>query len=80
MTEIFFVKTRHVYDSYRDFFALVSLSDFPVIFVDELDISKDGFYILTPMNGEWRPHINNQANKPRYAHLVLWNLERPPGS
>lgn len=80
MTEIIFVKTRHHYDSYTDFFKLVELSDFPTIFVDEVDISKDGFYIVSPMNGEWRDHINNQAHKPRYAHLVLWNLERPSGS
>lgn len=79
-TTITFVRTRHVYESYRDFWRLVELSSFPTIYVDELDVSKPGVYIVCPMNGEWRPHIDNQDNKPRNAHLVLWNLERPSGS
>lgn len=80
MTDIIFVKTRHVYDSYIDFRRLVELSGFEFVYVDEVDVSKDAVYILTVMNGEWRPHIDNQAGKPRNAHLVLWNLERPSGS
>lgn len=77
---ITFVKTRHHYDSYTDFWKLVELSGFPAIFVDELDIKKDGVYITSPVNGEWRPHLDNHMNEPRNAHLVLWNLERPSGS
>ena len=77
---ITFVRTRHVYESYADFWRLVELSNFDTIYVDELDVSKEGTYIVAPMNGEWRPHIDNQSNKPRYAHLILWNLERPSGS
>ena len=77
---ITFVKTRHFYQSYTDFWRLVELSNFPTIYVDELDVSQNGVYITAPMNGEWRPHIDNQSNKPRNAHLILWNLERPSGS
>lgn len=80
MTDITFVKTRHHYDSYNDFFRLVELSEFPTIYVDELDVTRPGVYIVTPMNGEWRPHIDNQKNKVRNAHLILWNIERPSGS
>lgn len=80
MDDITFVKTRHVYDSYRDFFELVRLAGFPTIYVDELDVSRHGIYIVAPMNGEWRPHIDNQADRPRNAHLILWNIERPSGS
>lgn len=79
-TPITFVRTRHNYESYRDFWRLVELSGFPVIYTDELDVSKPGVYITSPMNGEWRPHIDNQAGKVRRAHLILWNLERPSGS
>lgn len=78
--EITFCRTRHFYEPYIDFFRLVELSEFPTIYVDELDTSKPGIYIVTPMNGEWRPHIDNQDNKPRNAHLISWNLERPSGS
>ena len=79
-TEIIFVKTRWFYQSYIDFYKLVDLSGFKTIYVDELDTSKDGIYITTPMNGEWRPHLENQWDKERNAHLILWNLERPTGS
>jgi hypothetical protein len=80
--QIIFVKTRHIYESYLDFWHLVELSEFPTIYVNELDISQEGVYIVCPMNGEWRPHINNQHRdgKPVNAHLILWNLERPSGS
>ncbi len=77
---ITFVKTRHYYESYMDFWRLVELSKFPTIYVDELDVSQDGVYIVCPMNGEWRPHIDNQSDKLRNAHLILWCLERPAGS
>lgn len=82
MDEIYFVRTRHLYESYRDFWRLVELSDFPTIYVDEVDISEPGVYIVCPMNGEWRDHINNQhkERRPVQAHLILWNLERPSGS
>ncbi len=82
MTDITFVKTGHFYDSYIDFWTLVELSGFPIIPLSEVDISDHGVFIVSPMNGEWRPHINNQhkANKPVNAHLILWNLERPEGS
>ena len=86
MTEIIFCKTRHLYDSYHDFWALVSLSNFKICYVDEIDISQDAIYIVTPCNGEWRPHINNEnklvheGKKNIAAHLILWNLERPSGS
>lgn len=80
MTDITFVRTRHLYESYQDFWRLVELSGFPIIYVDELDISKSGVHIVCPMNGEWRPHIFNQKGKIFNAHLILWNLERPSGS
>ncbi len=40
MAEITFVKTRHVYDSYTDFWRLVELSGFPTIYYDELDLRQ----------------------------------------
>lgn len=80
MADVTFVKTRYVYDSYRDMVRLVELSGFPTIYVDELDVSKPGIYILITINGEFRPHLDNQSHKPRNAHIILWNLERPSGS
>lgn len=77
--KITFVRTNHKYDSYQDFWKLVELSGFPTIFVSELDVREDGVFIVSPMNGEWRPHIDNQQGR-RNAYLILWNLERPVGS
>lgn len=78
--DVTFVKTRYLYDSYRDFWTLVELAGFPTIYVDEIDVSQHGIFITAPMNGEWRPHIDNQSDRPRNAHLILWNIERPDGS
>ncbi|MFC1811644.1 hypothetical protein ACFL03_03035 [Thermodesulfobacteriota bacterium] len=79
--EIIFVKTRYVYDSYSDFWQLVKLSGYKTCYVDEVFINKeDTVFITAPINGEWRPHIDNQRNLPHNAHLVLWQLERPANS
>ena len=86
MTNIIFARTRHIYESYYDFWRLVELSNFPTIYVDEIDISKPGVYITTPMNGDYRAHLANEIERlsqlsiPILAHLILWNIERPSGS
>ena len=80
MQTIVFVKTRYKYDSYVDLWKLVELSQFETCYVDEVDISKPRVYIVSPMNGEWDPHIGNQMGKPHNAHLIHWCLERPSGA
>ena len=82
MTNITFCTTGHFYESYRDFWRLVELSNFPIIPVSELDISQEGVFITAPMNEDWREHINEQHKQGKRvnAHLVLWNIERPGGS
>jgi hypothetical protein len=82
MTSITFVKTRHIYDSYIDFIRLAELSDFPLIYSDEVNISNEGVYIFITMNGDVEEHLKNEVSsgKVRHAHLILWNLERPSGS
>jgi len=80
MTDITFIKTRHYYQPYGDFFRLVEASGFPTIYVDELDVRQHGVFIVSPVNGEWRPHIDNHIHEQRNAHLIAWNLERPDGS
>lgn len=79
MTDITFIRTRYYYGPYEDYFRLIELSGFPIIFVDELDVEQEGIFIVSPMNGEWRPHIDSQRDKTRKAKLVHWNLERPRG-
>ena len=82
MTEIRFAQPRHKYDSYQDMYTLIRLSGFEMIYSDEVDISNEGVYIFPVMNGDVEQHLKNEVNsgKARYAHLVLWNIERPSGS
>jgi len=78
--DIVFVHTRYEYDSYTDFWKLVELSGFDTCYVDEVMVTKTKVYIVSPMNGEWTPHISSQTGSPHNAHLIHWNLERPSGS
>ena len=80
MTQIIFLEPVWHYDSYQDFFRLARLAGFPVRRADTLDVSEPGVYITAPMNGDWREMIEAQAERPRNAHLVTWNIERPSGS
>jgi hypothetical protein len=78
--KIVFVKTRHAYDSYRDFRSLVELAGFDTCFVEQMDMASESFYIVTPINGEFRPHIDHCRNNcpgPKRAVVAWWNLERP---
>lgn len=79
MSAILFARTRHQYDSYRDFWQLVNLAGFQTVFVDQVDFRLDVTYITTMVNDEWAAMVERQRHTPRYAHLVLWNLERPAG-
>lgn len=81
MTEIIFAQTRYVYDSYLDLRRLFELAGFPSCYVDEIDIARPCVYITSPVNGELRPHIDNwTGRRPRNAHIIVWNIERPSGS
>lgn len=57
LAEIIFCKPVHHYDSYTDFWRLVELSNFPVIRVDEIDITQPGIYVTAPMNGDFEQHM-----------------------
>jgi hypothetical protein len=71
MSQVYFVKTRTVYDSYTDFFKLAELSGYPVIYCDEIDTDSDNVYIFTPLNGE---NNHGWGENPRCT-IVLWDLE-----
>lgn len=75
---IIFARTRHRYDSYTDFWALVELAGFETCYVDEAILISRNVYITTMHSAEWEAMI---ASRPVYrkAHLILWNIERPRG-
>lgn len=71
MTDVIFVRTRHEYDPYNDFFNLARLSDYPVIYVDQIALHDrpEKTFIITPVNGEWRHGLVTQGR------VILWQLE-----
>ncbi len=79
MTEIIFVRTVHHYQSYDDFFRLAELAGFPVISANDLDLTRECAYIISPDNGDWPGHIAacEKKSRVRNAWLILWQLERP---
>lgn len=72
-----FVRTRYKYDPYEDFFALATLSGYPICYLDEMDISDPSrCYIITPKNGEWG---NYEGAKARLIWYQLeWEATRDP--
>lgn len=49
-----FVRTRHRYEPYDDFFRLAELSGYPIVYIDEMDIhDASQCYVIAPKNGEW---------------------------
>ena len=74
---IVFARTRHNYESYTDFWTLVSLAGFPTCYVDEVDLRSGNIYITTMYNSEWN-RMTERGGR-RDAHFILWNLERPKG-
>lgn len=78
MSEIIFAKSRHVYDSYHDFWALVQLSGYRTIWVDQIDLQSQNLYITAPCNGDYRENIGGRPDlKSRRCTLAVWMLERP---
>lgn len=73
MSNIIFVRTRHEYGSYVDFFRLAELSGYPIIYVDEMlkYDSKDTIFIISPVNGEWNERVKWFTE----GRVILWQLE-----
>lgn len=70
MSDPIFATTRHVYESYADFWRLVELSGYHVCYVDEIQPERDQTYIVTPVNGEWQAGWEHPT-----ARIILWQLE-----
>lgn len=79
MIPIVFAHPTYAYDSYTDYRTLVKLAGFETCRVSEIDIGREAFYIVSPINGEFRPHMDYRRGlgmKIR-AKVAWWNLERP---
>ena len=71
-----FARTRHEYPSYSDFWRLVEVSGFQTCYVDEIDLSRDVVYILTPWNGETTPALRRARAGGSTGKVIWWLLER----
>ncbi len=63
-----FCQPRQNYHSYTDFWRLIELSGYELIYIDEIDITKDECYIVTT------PDINHSW-KTGKAKIIFWLLE-----
>jgi hypothetical protein len=71
---IFFARPRHTYTSYADYYHLIELSGFPLIYVDEIEMDSDNVYIFSTPEAQWWKAFA----APRRARLIYWDLEHYP--
>lgn len=72
MNNVIFARPRQDYGSYRDFWRVVELSQFPMCYLDEIDWSLGNQTVIaTPKNAEWSA-IPDRHN----SRLVWWTIER----
>jgi hypothetical protein len=70
MSDVIFARPRTEYGSYVDFYRLITLSGYELIYFDEIDPASDNAYIMTMVNGE------NQSGYPEAkAEIILWDCE-----
>lgn len=70
MNNVIFVKPRHDYGSYRDYWRLVELAGYGWCFEDEIDIyDKSKCYIFTWFG------VQSDFAPDAQARLICWNLE-----
>lgn len=69
----YFVQTRHFYEPYKDLFDLARLSDYPVIYIDEVEAldAVGNAFIVSPANGEWTHWRKGQFQ----ARVIMLQLE-----
>lgn len=77
MGDVTFLRTRHNYDSYGDFWRLVELSGYPTIYFDELPQhdASDKTFIGTPVNGEWQHWTKADVRGRLILYQLEWNID-----
>lgn len=54
MSDIIFTRSRTERDSYQDYYRLIELAEFPLVYVDEIEPDSDHCYIYSPSDGDTR--------------------------
>lgn len=70
MTETIFARPRWEYKSYSDYWRLIELSGYPLIFIDEIDPTTDNTYIFSQPPTDW----HHGWNTPR-ARIIYYAIE-----
>lgn len=70
-----FVKTRHHYGSYDDYWKLVEFSQFPTCFTEDIEWNSTNTYICTYFNF---PNVNGKLEPfPEHTcRMIFWDIER----
>jgi hypothetical protein len=71
-----FVKSGIEYESYTDFWRLVTLAGYRTLKAKEVDLQWDGTYIWPILDVELLG-LMNPASRSRRARIIFWYLERP---
>lgn len=75
MPDVIFARPRDVYDSYTDLMRLITLSGFPLIYIDEIDADSDNVYIFSTPSTHWHDGIERHGwDNPR-ARIIYYNIE-----
>lgn len=77
MGKTIFVRTRHRYVPYDDFFRLAELSGYPIIYVDEMlqHDSVDTTFVISPVNGEWNTRPRGYTQGRVILYMLEWNTD-----
>jgi hypothetical protein len=68
---VLFARTRWHYQPYDDLFRLAELSEYPVVYLDEVDWQCGDTVIASPHNGEWFGIPERKKTR-----LIWFNIER----
>lgn len=76
MSNVIFARPRHTYQSYADFWHLVELSGYPIIYMDEMQLdSADTCYIFSTPATHWHDGTERRGFAGAKARVIYYNLE-----
>ncbi len=75
MPDIIFARPRDNYDSYSDLWRLITLSGFPLIYIDEIDADSDNVYIFSTPSTHWHTGVERVGWPGARARIIYWNIE-----
>lgn len=80
MSDVYFARTRHHYGTYDDLFKLAELSDFEVIYIDEIPThdAPGKTFICSPLNGEWNQLPKGYTQGRMILYQLEWGIEGAP--